>query len=225
MSHIPCGRSVGQKDGRSEGPGQSGPIQTVPESSVRCRRGIIARDRNNVDQLAWTHNYLHDLESLWWVATWIVFFNSFRDPAKPEESFTGSRLDNQILGALSLFPRVMGQNSRLLGLTNRLKFHNLCRQLSSNNYIIHQYLDIVRIDILQQYRRIEETLPHRLNSNDPSGIYQRFRATFMLARKNSPDFDLTFIPDLKKPLEDPTKKTKRLRTTSGTGESSRPRKK
>ena len=46
MSHIPHGGSVGQKGGRSEGPGKSGPIQTVPESSVRCRRGISARDRN-----------------------------------------------------------------------------------------------------------------------------------------------------------------------------------
>ena len=46
MSHIPRGRSVGQKGGRSEGPGHSGPIQTDPESSVRCRRGISARDRN-----------------------------------------------------------------------------------------------------------------------------------------------------------------------------------
>ena len=46
MSHIPHGRSVGQKGGCSEGPGHSGPIQTDPESSVRCRRGISARDRN-----------------------------------------------------------------------------------------------------------------------------------------------------------------------------------
>ena len=46
MSHILRGRSVGQKGGRSEGPGHSGPIQTDPESSVRCRRGISARDRN-----------------------------------------------------------------------------------------------------------------------------------------------------------------------------------
>ena len=49
MSYIPRGRSVGQKGGRSEGPGHSGPIQTDPESSVRCRQGISARDRNSPD--------------------------------------------------------------------------------------------------------------------------------------------------------------------------------
>ena len=47
MSSIPHGRLVRQKGGCSEGPGQSGPIQTIPESSVRCRQGISARDRNS----------------------------------------------------------------------------------------------------------------------------------------------------------------------------------
>ena len=51
MSYIPRGRSVGQKGGCSEGPGHSGPIQTDPESSVRCRRGISARDRNKPHDL------------------------------------------------------------------------------------------------------------------------------------------------------------------------------
>ena len=48
MSRIPCGSSVvvRQKGGRSEGPGQSGPIQTIPESSVQCCRGISTWDRN-----------------------------------------------------------------------------------------------------------------------------------------------------------------------------------
>ena len=49
MSRLPRGSSVGQKGGRSEGPRQSGPIQTVPESSVQCRWGISTRDRNTDD--------------------------------------------------------------------------------------------------------------------------------------------------------------------------------
>ena len=46
MPRIPRGRSVGQKGGCSEGPGQSRPIQTVPESSARCRQGISVQDHN-----------------------------------------------------------------------------------------------------------------------------------------------------------------------------------
>ena len=46
MPGIPRGRLVGQKDGRSRGPGQSGPIQTVPESLVRCHQGISVWDHN-----------------------------------------------------------------------------------------------------------------------------------------------------------------------------------
>ena len=53
MSRILRGSSVGQKGGRSEGPGQSGPIQTIPESSVRCHRGISARDCNRCPESEW----------------------------------------------------------------------------------------------------------------------------------------------------------------------------
>ena len=31
------------------------------------------------------HNHLHDLESLWWVAVWVVFYNNF---SEPNPSFT-----------------------------------------------------------------------------------------------------------------------------------------
>ena len=48
MPRIPHGRSVGQKDGHSKGPGQSGPIQTVPESSVQCCQGISVWNRNSM---------------------------------------------------------------------------------------------------------------------------------------------------------------------------------
>ena len=51
MPRILCGRLVRQKDGHSEGPGQSGPIQTVPESLVQCHRGISARNRNNWEKV------------------------------------------------------------------------------------------------------------------------------------------------------------------------------
>ena len=77
MSCIPRGSLVGQKGGRSEGPGQSGPIQTVPESLVRCHRGISAWDRNRPNPIATTVNvsYLHNhplsQAQIWW-RSWLV---------------------------------------------------------------------------------------------------------------------------------------------------------
>lgn len=33
----------------------------------------------------WTHNYLHDLKSLWWVTVWMIFHNDFHTPEQLEE--------------------------------------------------------------------------------------------------------------------------------------------
>ena len=46
MSHIHVEGRLDKKSERSEGPRQSGPIQAVPEGSVRCHQGISAQDHN-----------------------------------------------------------------------------------------------------------------------------------------------------------------------------------
>ena len=178
----------------------------------------------------WTHNDLHDLESLWWVATWMLCYNSFRCPKKAKESNVGV-LDKQLLEAAFLFPPVIGQdNSRYVNFTDTGSFRESCGKLSRSNKTAWRYLDKIRIDILQG-RQIEATLSHELDFSDFSDIYQRFEATFKSARDKSPNFILSFIPKLKERLENSpkklklSKKLKRPRATSGKSESSRPRKK
>ena len=41
---------------------------------VQRARGVL---QNITAPLPFSHNHLHDLESLWWVAIWIVFYNHF----------------------------------------------------------------------------------------------------------------------------------------------------
>jgi hypothetical protein len=62
------------------------------------------------------HNHLHDLESLWWVAVWVVFYNHFFESqtSKEERPLNFQQAGSQLASARTLFPSIMesfgGQN-------------------------------------------------------------------------------------------------------------------
>jgi len=140
------------------------------------------------------HNHLHDLESLWWVAVWMVFHHQFLAPGEDRLSDI-DEVASQIKPAQRLFPPIIHPSHRLCGL--RWDFPQLCKSLQSNKAVVCQCLNILRRILLYNYRIMESTFP---TSIDPSAfqveIYEDFKEAFSMSRRGYPDCRLDFIPSI-----------------------------
>jgi hypothetical protein len=61
-----------------------------------------------------SHNHLHNLESLWWVAVWMVFYNCFSKThgSDNEPPFTLSEAECQLKPSQVLFPSMLKNTDR-----------------------------------------------------------------------------------------------------------------
>src|SRR6202790_5564971 len=82
--------------------------------------------------MPFSHNRLHDLESLWWVAVWMSFYNHFSNTQLSEEGALSDlrEVERQLHLARILFPSVMQNTDRLLGF--QTSFPKVCDGLPSN---------------------------------------------------------------------------------------------
>jgi hypothetical protein len=153
---------------------------------------------SDITEVPWTHNYLHDLESLWWVAVWIVFYNVFRDPKQPKES---DAVDTtyQLQLTQSLFPPTLSSSHRQNGF--QWEFPKLCDQLPSTSKIICRSLNNLRGFLIQEYTKAEKPLPRSLKLSTSDKVYKHFRQYFRLIQDKFENFTLSFIPDIEEKLE------------------------
>jgi hypothetical protein len=150
---------------------------------------------NKPAKLPFVHNHLHDLESLWWVAVWVVFYNDLRDTTQSNKAPLPDLQDveRQLAHARTLFPSLMESASRR-DVFQQL-FLEVCDELPSNKHTICSYLDLLRHSLIEHYSKVESTLPHSIDLIASNGdIYDHFRETFSCSQEL--DFILTFIPDI-----------------------------
>src|SRR6267154_3390760 len=93
-------------------PRQSRPsnfIEKVQEIKQLKERAATSTERNQPTIFPFAHNHLHDLESLWWVTVWIVFYNHFSKSQQPDEVPLSNlqEAERQFGLARTLFPSVM----------------------------------------------------------------------------------------------------------------------
>jgi len=124
-----------------------------------------------------------------------VFYNDFRDTQQSnEEAYSDLQdLERQVTAARTLFPPTMDSTRRLHGF--QLFFPNVYNKLPSSKHIICSYLDVLRLELIAHYSKVEATLPHYLDltaSHDL--IYDNFKDAFTLSQKFG--FILAFIPDI-----------------------------
>src|SRR6267154_58270 len=102
------------------------------------------------------HNHLHDLESLWWVAVWVVFFNDFsnRTPSPDHTSLTLQDARDQLKLARDLFPSMLGSFIRRDGFQNSTSFQKACNELPPNKADFCNRLDVLRELLIGHYRVI-----------------------------------------------------------------------
>ena len=138
--------------------------------------------------IPWTHNHLHDLESLWWVAIWIVFNNGFGRP----EDYPDSLEETSEETRLELFHR------RLRSFITT--FSGIVDHVSDPQNEIYYELpvDYLRELLLKHYRKVESKLPLSidLDASDNS-IYSLFQTAFVFLRQNEPNYSLVLISTLR----------------------------
>jgi hypothetical protein len=150
------------------------------------------------DKLPWTHNHLHDLESLWWVTVWIVIYNHFRLPNEPLPELEQTTL--YLRQAQILFPPIMVDRHRISSF--RGSFLMNCEGLPENKRGALDLLDFLRLRLIDDYVAVESTLPNSIALHVASDdIYESFTHTFRLLQTESDNYTLYFIPKRHAELE------------------------
>lgn len=148
-------------------------------------------------------NHLHDLESLWWVANWVAFYNHIIPmPANITKKYVSElqkSTDDLLKEANKIFIPTSEMLSRRQEFLMNLTSYTTVEDLPwPNNEILTELLDL-RGHLCRHYRDIEITPGTVDPSSSDYEIYDRFTETFSTKiQDNYKGFKLIFIPGLHK---------------------------
>lgn len=100
------------------------------------------------------HNRLHDSESLWWIAIWMLLFNYIGD--NDEDELEGASRD---VTTHELFPRTSRTDLRFLFMTIKDRFSSELTWLPDKLKAVIKELNTMRGVIVTTYKSIERDLP------------------------------------------------------------------
>ena len=152
-------------------------------------------------EVPFSHNHLHDLESLWWVgvAVWVVFDNYFSEgsSSRARPSFTFRDAVDQLDLAGTFFPPVLDSLTRQLGFQHPVSFQKTCERLPRNKKPVYDRLNLLRRLLISHYEVIEAGYPLSVNPNcSNDNIYDHFARLFSTLKTVSHDLVLEFIPEI-----------------------------
>ena len=137
------------------------------------------------------HNHLHDLESLWWVAVWVVFNNNFSEP----DFSTLLDVEYRLNIARRLFPPTLDSITRQYTFQRPSQFRELCDKLPHGKEDIYDALDALRRILVTDYKLIEAGYPPSINLDASNkGIYDAFTEAFSDIQALSDGLVLHFVP-------------------------------
>jgi hypothetical protein len=154
-------------------PSDPGPSSTEVDEFVSITEQDVGTARTKVP---FYHNHLHDLESLWWVAVWVVFYNYFSEetPSRDRPSFTLRDATDQLKLARILFPPVLESTARRDGFQTPESFQGTCDRLPRNK-AIYVRLDGLRRLLIRHHSVIEAGCPLSVDPNSSKDdIYDDF---------------------------------------------------
>jgi hypothetical protein len=157
------------------------------------------RNSTEVTEIPFSHNHLHDLESLWWVAVWVVFFFYFSKgtPSRDHPSFTLQDVEEHLDLARILFPHSLKDINRRNAFQAPTSFPKICSMLSGNKKDIYAGLNVLRRLLISHYSVIEEEFPLLVDpSTSNDDIYDNFTQLFFNLKIISHDLVLDFIPHI-----------------------------
>ena len=137
------------------------PRETKPIEFVRAIHSKLPGVRLTVagagSTIPWTYNQLHDLESLWWVATWIVTNNCFQKWGKSPSDLHATPESIRA----TLFPPTLLDSNRKHCFT--LNFPSKAADIPQTHQPLFEMLDYLREHLIKHYQDIESTLPDSIN--------------------------------------------------------------
>ena len=143
-------------------------------------------------------NHLHDLESLWWVAVWMVFYNNF---SSGDHASTLQDTTKQLSIAQTLFPPTLRSTTRAYGFQNTASFQEACGRLPSNKRHLCHGLDVLRGFLIVDYSAIEAGYPESVDpKSSKDDIYDKFTQIFARLKTVSQGLELKFIPHIRTDL-------------------------
>ena len=163
------------------------------------------------------HNHLHDLESLWWVTVWVVFYRSFSDGTAPRSRLTLEDAKDQLDLAEKLFPPVSNSTARRDSFQIAKLFRETCNKLPHDKEEACFGLDFLRHQLIKHYMAIEANYPliNQIASTDD--IYDDFIRTFKDMKSRYHGFALESIQETFAELLKPEGKRPRSESTNDTG--------
>ena len=154
------------------------PVKTSLAGSRRSHRG---QEQGFDPEVSFSHNHLNDLESLWWVAAWVVFHNYFLEKNLPLDHSPPTLQDTEAELNLAqiLFPHSLASLTRRNNFQGPRMFLNTCAKLSSNKKVFCNDLNFLRLFLIEHYQAIEAKHPESVDpdSSDYS-IYEEFTQAF-----------------------------------------------
>ncbi|KAL5520234.1 hypothetical protein ACEPAG_9447 [Sanghuangporus baumii] len=136
-------------------------------------------DENFQEELDQTflHNDLHDLESLWWITIYIIFFNYDDSDSRSNEDETATSGNLRRTVASQLFPGTEDTHYRRDFLSNQHTFKQGMAWIPSELLKIKTVLDLLRITLVQKYSAYESKLPD-ICLEALQGIHEEFYKAF-----------------------------------------------
>ena len=156
-----------------------------------------------------SHNHLHDLESLWWVTVWVIFYRSFSDGTTPRDRLTLQDAKDQLDLAENLFPAVPASTARRDSFQIAKSFQKTCDQLPHDKEDACFGLDFLREQLIKHYMAIEANYPHIHPIASTNDIYDDFIQTFTALKTRYHGFALESIQEIFAELSKPEGKRPR----------------
>jgi hypothetical protein len=190
----------------------SDPVTTYREHRQRASSGA---KQSVASKVPFSHNYLHDLESLWWVAIRVVFYNHFylKSPLDDHPQFELKDVGRQVKLAQRLFPPTLKNTDRQNGF--RSTFLEKYVGLPDNKTTMVTSPDYLRLILIKRYEVVESALPLALSFSPNSSedrIYEEFQEVFSASKDDTRDLLPDFILPIYVKLLKETEKSKRLQT-------------
>jgi hypothetical protein len=165
-------------------------------------------------EVSFSHNHLHDLESLWWVAVWMVFYNYFSDEGT-SPSVTRRDASEQLRLAETLFPLWFDSFSRHDGFKDPWMFKNTCAKLPSNKATATRALNFFRQLLISHYCAVEKEYTESVDlGSSEDDIYDLFVRVFSKLETHSHGLKLDFIPTIYEELSAKGESSKHPRSES-----------
>jgi hypothetical protein len=126
------------------------------------------------DPVSFTYNPLHDLESIWWIATFFIF-----------QHFTMGGHDRQQLDKAvdELFPTTQ-LSFRNAAFTSQPRYEQMIGYLPTGLQKHGQKLDMVRRELVHAYRSAESNLATIRENSFNEQLYKMFRSAFQSQLKD-----------------------------------------